>query len=346
MIRHVAHIVWGFRLGGIETMLVNIMNEQVCHISVTLIIINDIVDEGLIASINKRVNIVRLNRQIGSRNPIPHLRLNATLLAKKPDVIHCHTHTIIKLLPKLFHKRSILTVHTTIRDKHLCTQDLRKYARIVAISPSVQQMLQKEFDMDSTVIYNGIDFSKFEHKTDFSQLKPFRIVQVGRLIAPKGHKTLLQAIAQLRELNIHLDIIGDGELREELEEMISQTGLTDRITLLGAKSQDYIFAHLKDYDLLIQPSVWEGFGLTAVEAMAAKVPVLASNIDGLGEILQNGKYGECFESGNVEQCRDKIIELYNAPYKAERLDAIYDYANANFNVKHTANRYLDLYAKI
>lgn len=345
MIRHVAHIVWGFRLGGIETMLVNIMNEQVaCGIDVTLIIINNIIDEQLTSKIDSRVKIVYIGREAKSRNIYPIFKLNATLLKANPTVIHCHSHTIIKYLLPTLHRRSIVTIHNTTVVKE--RTHINKFSKVFVISNAVRSELADNFGVESKVVYNGVDFSKIAMRTMPIERQKLNIVQVGRLTKQKGHYISIETMAALRELNIHLDIIGDGKLREELEEMISQTGLTDRITLLGAKSQEYIFAHLKDYDLLIQPSVWEGFGLTAVEAMAAKVPVLASNIDGLGEILQNGKYGECFESGNVEQCRDKIIELYNAPYKAERLDAIYDYANANFNVKHTANRYLDLYAKI
>ena len=154
-----------------------------------------------------------------------------------------------------------------------------------------------------------------------------------------------EAMKNLRNLDIHIDIIGDGELRADLENMVAEAQLTDIVQFLGAKSQEYIFSHLKDYDLLIQPSIWEGFGLTIVEAMAAKTPVLASNIDGLGEILQQGKYGECFDTGNIEQCVEKIKRLYEAPYDKQRLDDIYNYAYTNFNVKRTANRYLELYNK-
>ncbi len=344
MINKVIHIVWGFRLGGIETMLVNIINEQVKHTSVMLIVINDLIDEQLLAMLDSKVRIVCLRRAIGSRNPIPILRLNAILWREKADVVHCHTHTIIKYLLPTLHRRSIVTIHNTTVVKE--RTHINKFSKVFVISNAVRSELADNFGVESKVVYNGVDFSKIAMRTMPIERQKLNIVQVGRLTKQKGHYISIETMAALRELNIHLDIIGDGELREELEEKISQAGLTDKITLLGAKSQEYIFAHLKDYDLLIQPSVWEGFGLTAVEAMAAKVPVLASNIDGLGEILQNGKYGECFESGNVEQCRDKIIELYNAPYKAERLDAIYDYANANFNVKQTANKYLNKYNKL
>ena len=343
MAKMIVHIVWGFRLGGIETMLVNIINEQVNHASVTLIIINNLIDENLIASLDKRVRIIRLRRGIGSKNPIPFLRLNLMLLRQKPDIIHCHTHTIIELLNKSLHKRTSLTVHTTITDKHMRESSLRKYAKIFAISPAVQQVLQQNFGVNSTIVYNGIDFSKFACKTEYKPHTPFRIVQVGRLIEPKGHRTLLHAIAKLPHLNISLDIIGSGEEEQTLKDIVAKANIENIVKFRGSMSQEELHLQLKEYDLLVQPSLFEGFGLTVVEAMAARVPVLVSSIDSLTDVIGNGRYGQSFIKADSDDCAKQIANFIEHPYCDKQLDDIHNYAQANFDVKQTAINYLNEY---
>ena len=342
---NIIHLVWGFGLGGIETMLVNIINEQVCSgANVSLIIINNIVDEGLVSRIDKRVKVVYIGRKPKSRNLLPLLKLNIILLKIKPTVIHCHSHTIIKYLLPTLHKRTVVTIHNTTVVKSSAYLD--RFSRIFVISNAVKEELYENFGINSEVVYNGIDFTKILPRTSPISSGRLNIVQIGRLTKQKGHYISIESINRLQHLDLHLDIIGDGELKTELEEMVSGLRLSEKITFLGAKSQGYIFSHLKDYDLLIQPSLWEGFGLTAVEAMAAKIPVLASNIDGLGEIMQQGRYGECFDMGNIEQCVKALKRLYDNPYSKEHLDTIYSYVNSNFNVRQTASRYLKLYEKI
>ena len=149
----------------------------------------------------------------------------------------------------------------------------------------------------------------------------------------------------LRDTDISLDIIGDGELRNKLEEQIAENKLEGKVQLLGARNQEYIFSHLKEYDALLQPSIFEGFGLVAVEAMAAKIPVIASDIDGLAEVLDNGRYGICFPSGNISECANAINRLCEKPYNEARLNEIYDYAKSNFDVKKTAENYINEYTK-
>jgi glycosyltransferase involved in cell wall biosynthesis len=130
-----------------------------------------------------------------------------------------------------------------------------------------------------------------------------------------------------------------------LEEQIAENKLEGKVQLLGARNQEYIFSHLKEYDALLQPSIFEGFGLVAVEAMAAKIPVIASDIDGLAEVLDNGRYGICFPSGNISECANAINRLCEEPYNEARLNEIYDYAKSNFDVKKTAENYINEYTK-
>ena len=118
-----------------------------------------------------------------------------------------------------------------------------------------------------------------------------RIVMVSKLNhEKKGQDLLIKAAVGLKGL-VHVDLIGDGSSREYLQQLIQELYVEELISLLGTKSQPYITAHLADYDLFVQPSRWEGFGLTVAEAMAAKVPVLVSAGQGLAEVTCGDKFG-------------------------------------------------------
>src|SRR5690606_31369506 len=141
----------------------------------------------------------------------------------------------------------------------------------------------------------------------------FRIIQVSRLDAEKkGQHIAIEALKLLMERNtsnIVLDFIGAGTSYDALKKQVKDNNLESYAHFLGLRDRDYIYKQLKNYDLLIQPSFYEGFGLTIVEAMAAKIPVLVSNIDGPIEIVQNGKYGFFFECGNALELSSKIEEV-------------------------------------
>lgn len=154
----------------------------------------------------------------------------------------------------------------------------------------------------------------FEIKEDWA-IRNFRIVQIGRLTRLKGQDILLRAVALCRDRfglkDISLEFIGDGEDRGELEELAAELNLQENVRFLGWKSREYLYRHLKDYDLLVQPSRREGFGLTVAEAMTAKVPVLTSNLEGPLEITDRGLCGWFFESENPEACAKEIMHIHN-----------------------------------
>lgn len=104
-----------------------------------------------------------------------------------------------------------------------------------------------------------------------------------------------------------------------------------------------IYASLSSYDLFIQSSRNEGFGLTIVEAMAAKVPVLVSNIPGPMEVIDGGRLGLSFENENVSDCAEKIKQFILNGRNNEQIEAAYEYVKNNYDVSVTARKYLDIY---
>ena len=181
----------------------------------------------------------------------------------------------------------------------------------------------------------------------------FRVVVVSRLAHKiKGQHLVIEAINRLNKKgikNIHLDLIGDGASQDFLQELTRKYNLEDSINFLGLKSREFVFNNLKNYDLLVQPSIYEGFGLTVVEAMLAKVPVLVSENDGPIEIIQSGKFGYYFTLESIEDLVSEIeliLRDYSSKQMIEKVDDAYNYAKNTFDITRTAERYFLEYKTI
>ena len=110
----IAHITFGFALGGLETMLVNIANEQSKTEEVSIIIINDIINEDLKSKVSPKIKFIEIGRNAKSRSLVPFLKLNAVLLRMNPDVIHVHAPKVERILLSCFKKKMVFTIFATL----------------------------------------------------------------------------------------------------------------------------------------------------------------------------------------------------------------------------------------
>ena len=345
----ICHLIFTFNTGGAETMLVDILNEQVKYCEVNLIVVNDSLNEELLNKINNNIKIYKINRKLSSRNILYIIKLNYLLISLKFDIIHCHNYNLRPLIFPIIFSKIMLTVHTL----GVPTTYHGKYHKIFAISNSVQEDIKKRSNIDSIVVYNGIRTNDILVKENYSFDK-FKILQISRLDHnKKGQHILIEALKILllerRIKNIELDFIGEGDSLDFLNKLANSLGLENCVNFLGLKSRDYIYSNIKNYELLVQPSLYEGFGLTIVEAMAAKVPVLVSDIDGPMEVINNGNYGYYFKSNDTKDCADKLQMIINNAATREhknKIENAYIYVNENFDVKITAINYLNYYKHI
>ncbi|MDE7143091.1 MAG: glycosyltransferase, partial [Muribaculaceae bacterium] len=224
----IIHVIFTFRTGGAETMLVDIMNRQVAlgH-DVTLLIINDGVDRALLATVSPQVRVVHWPRRPGTRRLLLAARLNAWVRLRRPDVVHLHDPKLPGLIRGL-DSRLVYTIHAL----GLSQRYLRPSVRQVAITDAVRDdALAARPDADISVISNGIDINAIRRRDQSRLPAPgaFRIVQSGRLdTATKGQDILIRALAILcREGfdGITVDFIGEGADRQALENLAADLGV-------------------------------------------------------------------------------------------------------------------------
>lgn len=188
-----------------------------------------------------------------------------------------------------------------------------RYSKVICISDSTEQNLRnfiKDASNKICTILNGINITRYSHATpvDKSTITnhPERkvIAMVAGFRYQKDQETLIRALNNLPE-SYELWLVGDGERRSIIEQCIKDNKLEDRVLLLGIRSD--IPSILKSVDVVVQSSYWEGFGLAAVEAMAAGKPVIASDVEGLAQVVEGA--GLLFPLGDDKKLADIIKQL-------------------------------------
>lgn len=173
-----------------------------------------------------------------------------------------------------------------------------KANKVIAISHGVKESLSN-FNVQLNrveVIHNPqhLEYIRSQSKKNTEIQLPnseFKVVTMGRLIAQKDHYTLIKAFAIVQKhYSAHLIIIGEGPFKKSLEKLVSDLELSNKVSFLGWKKNP--FSILRNCDLFVLSSSFEGFGNVLVEAMACKLPVISTDcISGPSEILDNGEYG-------------------------------------------------------
>lgn len=344
----ILHIVWSFKLGGIETMLINIANLQVKKHEVAIMIINDVISDTLVKKLSPNIKLITIKRKPKSKSLVKLLKINTSLLVFKPDIIHFHQSNAIGiiLLP-WYRKRCCCTQHNSLTNEK--NSDFKKYRTVFAISHSVEAQLQ-ERGINAVCVNNGIEIQDFDQRGSNRLPVCLHIVQISRLYCKqKGQDLLLKAIARLKEnykTNIRLDLIGEGSDEKYLKDLAHELHIDSNVNFLGARSPEYIHTHLKDYDLFVQPSHYEGFGLTVIEAMAAKVPVLVSANEGPMEIIENGKYGFSFCNNSVEDCSKHLYDITQMNDLHDIASKAFNHIYQNYSIEKTVAKYISLYKEI
>lgn len=344
----IAHIIWALPVGGAETMLVDIVNEQSKTREVHLIIINNIIDNELLENISERVKLHFLNRPAGSKNPVYIIQFNWVILNINPEIIHCHNDDLCKILftKKLTRSKTYLTVHNT----KTSSKNIASYDGLFSISDTVKKNILSKKNIRVKTIFNGIKIDSIQTKQNYS-FKKFKIIQIGRLITQiKGQHILLKALSILVNnysiKNIQVDFWGEGESEDELLELARELNIENFCKFKGYQTRSTIYANLQNYDLLVQPSLYEGFGLTVAEGMAAKIPVLVSSVEGPMEIIDQGRYGYFFDSEDPSSCAEiilKIIQEYGNDNFHKKIEQGHLFVSNNFTIRQTAENYLNHY---
>jgi len=143
---------------------------------------------------------------------------------------------------------------------------------------------------------------------------PLKLVSIGRFAEQKGQMILIEAMAELRKSlpDVHLTLVGDGEMRRVLEAAIARHALQSSITLTGWLTEDEVQREIAAAHALVMPSFAEGLPMVVMEAMASARPVIATYIAGIPELVQPGRTGWLVPAGDVSALIGAVQELAGA----------------------------------
>jgi glycosyltransferase involved in cell wall biosynthesis len=345
---------------GAQTAMVNLANEFASRgLSVDLVVLssNGPLSKVLISG----VNVIDLNASRLLTGLIP---LGLFLRKKKPKVVISflkHANTILLLVSKIF----FTDVSVIVSERNHVQLSLQSLPRpvgwlieklmqltypwaknIVAVSEGVAESLKvliKSHSNRINVIYNPIVYPGLVKKKEYNTQHRWLIAKkqpvflaAGRLTDQKDYPNLLNAFSLVvKKVACKLIILGEGELRMELEKMVTAMGLENSVDLAGLVENSYAFMHR--CDVFVLSSKWEGFPNVIVEAMYCGAKIVSTDCpSGPAEILEKGKWGKLVKVGDPAELADAMLKTLSLPKLPVEKRANF------FSIKRAADKYLNL----
>ena len=350
---NVLHYVSAFPQGGLEKLLLYFL--KAFKEDVIVAVMNDYVDEYLKEELLKTASKTYfLNKKKGHKHPKYLFGLLEIIKKNNIEIVHTHDFgsmmwsVLCKILkPKL---KLVYTIHSSSIVKNWNRLTLfinRTFINMnIAISEDILNDCVK-YNLKTTKIYNGIDLKNWKQIQDNTQT--FHIINVARITHQvKGQDILIKAlkICKDRGMKFVCSFVGgtvgaEKSSIEYLKKITEELELCKEIIFCG--NREDIPELLAQSNLFVLPSRLEGLPLSLLEAMASKLPVIASNISGSAELIEHGKNGLLFESENHLDLAEKILFLYNNKEDMRRLAQNgYEYVQG-FDISVMCEKYLDLY---
>ena len=215
-------------------------------------------------------------------------------------------------------------------------------ARVVAVSEFSRTMALKSYNVPIDVIPNGIDYEKIRNPEIVKHDVP-EIVFAGRFVPQKNIAQIIRTLAEVRDLNWHATLIGDGQDMEMLTGLCDETGLRDRIDFPGWKTPEEVIDIFHHSDILFMPSRSEGLPVTGIQGMASGLALLLSNAGGNPEIISEGVNGFIQGPDDTETYANNLRLLLTDNDRLMKMRKASLELAASFDIRKTAADYLKVF---
>jgi glycosyltransferase involved in cell wall biosynthesis len=356
------HIVYSTGVGGSEKIALELIsrgNRSLFNVSVCCLALKGAMHDQFEAA---AVQIFLLDKTAGVDLNL-FWRLFRLLKKQKTDIVHTHDNSTIfygTLASRLAGvKRVVNTEHGGMYFESKRKQAMNGWLwklndKVVCVSDAVKRDVQAMAKINdrAVTIHNGVDLPGFDLSTDKRAARKelglaaddFVVCTVGRLNRVKNQRMFLEAAKKMIKIFPCAKFIlaGDGPERINLENYVRETGISAGVVFLGPRRD--IPVVLRASDCFALTSDYESFGLAVVEAMAAGVPVVATNAGGVGEIVRNGETGILIEKNDVDALTTALLKIKNEKGFAETVVCrAKDFVTKQYGVEKMVRRYEELY---
>lgn len=360
---NIVHILPTIKIGGAEVFTVELLktlNKRRYYCSL-ITLFSPTSDNRLLQSVQKaNIDYYALNKGLGF-NPRTAYVLGCILRKLKPDIIHTHLYVMKYVLLACIGSHIPVWLHTmhSLAHQELVYAD-RNLARIlyrlnkikpVAVSHAVAKTFIDYYRIsEATVIHNGIKCddkkicTKYNYRENLSlPIRGTIIISLARLIPDKNHSLLIDSFKDIQMVckDCYLVVVGDGPLRQELEQKVNQADLKEKVFFTGQVNNPE--SYLKAADVFALSSNREGLPISLLEAMRAGLPVVATRAGGVPEIVDHSVNGYLVNIGDTKGFATALLDII----KTKKCITFGQMARKKifkeFNIESTTRKYESLY---
>lgn len=353
----ILHVITSLNIGGAEKLMVDLLprlKQRGVEVELLVFVGNRTMFYDQLE--REGIKITAFAEKGSVYNPLHLIRLYRFLKKNHFDVIHTHNTA-----PQLFAALVAVvcsvvlctTEHTTANRRRdwkwyraIDRWMYSKYSRVICISDAAEKNLREylgDADMDQKclTIYNGVDVDRF------AQAQPLReycttkkvVTMVAGFRYQKDQDTLIRAMQHLSREEYELWLVGDGDRRGELENLVATLGLNDQVKFWGIRGD--VPSLLKSSDVVVMSSHIEGFGLAAVEGMSVGKAFIASDVDGLNDVTRGA--GLLFLHGDDKQLAELIAQVTTDKELYDRVAAQCLARARQYDISRMVDGYMGVY---
>lgn len=354
----ILHVIPGLSMGGAEKLLTELVPAQIKAGNVADVCVFDPTETPFMESLIKDgAKIITLGKK---SYPYDFKRvLPLRKLIRAYDVVHAHctpAQYLCSIAASGSNAKLVTTEHTT-NNRRRSKKWLKpfenyvygKFSAVVGCSDKAADVLSDylpKLKNRICSIPNGLDIEKYSiavpaHELNKLNANEKRMVMIGRFQHPKNQAFLIKSLGKL-DRDFHLYLIGDGEARQSCEKLAAELGVSERVHFLGKRTD--VPSLLKCMDIMTHASHWEGLPVSILEGMAAGLPVVGTDVQGIKEVTED--VGLLYADDDLDDFVQKVISVFKDSNQLNQLKQNSQNQVSNYSIEKMNESYLNLYKSI
>lgn len=281
-------------------------------------------------------------------------KMRKIMKAFQPDILQTHRYVLpYAFLSSVGMKvKRVHTVHN-IAEKEVPRKQLplqkilfKNFGVIpVAITPITKKSIEEYYGLNDNkvpLIYNGIDLTKCIPKENTQITGTAKVLHVGRFAPQKNHIMMVEAFADVvkKYPTCELDLVGDGDLVESVKQKVNELGIEKNVRFVGLL--DMVYKKMNESDVFILPSNYEGMPITLIEAMATALPIVATSVGGVPDMIEDEKSG-LLVAVSKDKIAEAIIRLIDDEALRKKISQGAMLKTREFSLENMTQAYITLY---